>query len=428
MRTDLSRLDENARESGVGIDIARKSFKTFNSIVDEVDSSVEGVSNLLQAGFTESNLQKAVEGLTGAYLKFPDTLKIESLADSLQETLATGESTGQFAELLDRLGKSTDDFNTKLQSLTSETDKQNYALQVLADAGLNDTYNQYLKNNEALIKSKETNQEYEESVANLSERLVPISIKITETMTKIIDKTAGVLDYLLDIAEQIQSGDLSIEEALQKVVGDGAGIVGNFIQGIVKKIPRLMQVAGDFISNLSVGIEENLPSFISKGLDIITGLSSNLRENIGMIVDNGIELITALGNGIIESLPTLIEKVPQIVIDIAGVINDNAPKLLFAGIELIGKLIVGLITSIPTLIANLPKIIEAIVATIMAFNWLNLGSKIMNGISNGVKKMGTELRNAFTNGFKGALEYIKALPGRAVTWGKDFIQLSLIHI
>lgn len=64
----------------------------------ETDSSVEAVSNLLQAGFTESNLQKAVEGLANAATTFPDTIKIESLADSLQETIATGEATGQFAE------------------------------------------------------------------------------------------------------------------------------------------------------------------------------------------------------------------------------------------------------------------------------------------------------------------------------------------
>ena len=66
LRSDLSKLDNNAKEAGVGIDATRDAFDRFNAVSDETDSSVEATSNLLQAGFTESNLQKAVEGLSGA--------------------------------------------------------------------------------------------------------------------------------------------------------------------------------------------------------------------------------------------------------------------------------------------------------------------------------------------------------------------------
>ena len=77
-RADLSLLDNNARQAGVGIDAARQAFMDFNTVSGETDSSIEAVSNLLQAGFTESNLQIAVEGLANAAATFPDTLKIET--------------------------------------------------------------------------------------------------------------------------------------------------------------------------------------------------------------------------------------------------------------------------------------------------------------------------------------------------------------
>lgn len=134
LRTDLSKLDNNARTAGVGVDAAREAFKAFTVATDETDSSVEAVSNLLQAGFTESNLQKAVEGLTGAYLAFPDTMKVESLADSLQETLATGEATGQFGELLDRLGVGAENFSAGLSQITDEASRQQYVLETLASS------------------------------------------------------------------------------------------------------------------------------------------------------------------------------------------------------------------------------------------------------------------------------------------------------
>ena len=134
LRSDLSKLDVNAQQSAVSIDVAREAYRAFAVASDEVDSSVEATSNLLQAGFTESNLQIAVEGLTGAYLRFPDTLKIESLADSLQETLATGQATGQFGELLDRLGIGAANFSEELASMGTEAEKQNYVLETLAQA------------------------------------------------------------------------------------------------------------------------------------------------------------------------------------------------------------------------------------------------------------------------------------------------------
>ena len=187
LRTDLSKLDANAKEAGAGIDVARKAFKAFNVVSDETDSSVEATSNLLQAGFTESNLQKAVEGLSGAYLRFPDTLKIESLADSLQETLATGKATGQFGELLDRLGIGADNFSEGLALCSTQAEKQNYALQVLAEAGLMDTYDAWKDNNKVLVEGKEANADMQESLAELGNTLAPIVTKVTKFVTTFIN-------------------------------------------------------------------------------------------------------------------------------------------------------------------------------------------------------------------------------------------------
>ena len=147
---------------------AQTALRDFTVVSDELDSSLEATSNLLQAGFTESNLQKAVENLSGAYLQFPDTMKIESLADSLQETLATGEATGQFGELLDRLGIGAADFSVQLEKITTEADRQNFALDTLAHAGLSDTYNAWLQNNQAIVDSRQASYDFQQSMAELS--------------------------------------------------------------------------------------------------------------------------------------------------------------------------------------------------------------------------------------------------------------------
>lgn len=194
LRTDLSKLDNNARTAGVGVDTAREAFKAFAVATDETDSSVEAVSNLLQAGFTESNLQKAVEGLTGAYLAFPDTMKVESLADSLQETLATGEATGQFGELLDRLGVGAENFSAGLSQITDEASKQQYVLETLASTGMTEYYNAWVQGNQALVENKDANLELQESMARLAETIQPIITDVTKLATAFLDWFNGLND------------------------------------------------------------------------------------------------------------------------------------------------------------------------------------------------------------------------------------------
>lgn len=192
LRSDLSKLDNNAKLAGVGVDAARAAFKSFAVATDETDSSVEAVSNLLQGGFTESNLQKAVEGLTGAYLAFPDTMKVESLADSLQETLATGEATGQFGELLDRLGVGAENFSAGLSQITDEASRQQYALETLASTGMMDYYESWVQGNKTLVESKDANLELMESMSELAETIQPIITTVTELATKFLDWFNGL--------------------------------------------------------------------------------------------------------------------------------------------------------------------------------------------------------------------------------------------
>lgn len=226
-RTELSMLDNNAKEAGIGIDAARDSMKDFAVISGETDSSVEAMSNLLQAGFTESNLQKAVEGLSGAYLRFPDTLKIESLSDSLQETLASGEATGQFAELLDRLGIGAENFTQNMQALSTDAEKQNYILQTLAQAGLNDTYNEYLKNNEELVKSKESTYEFQEATAELAETIAPLISNLTSL-------AADLLGKFNDLPESTQAiiGVILLLAASASTVFKAVGSLSSGISGL----------------------------------------------------------------------------------------------------------------------------------------------------------------------------------------------------
>lgn len=243
LRRDLSKLDQNAADNAVSADAAREAWRLFAIQSGETDSSVEAVSNLLQAGFTESNLQKAVEGLAGAAQRFPDTLKIESLADSLQETIATGKATGQFAELLDRLGVGADKFSDRLASCSTEARKQNLVLRTLADAGLADTYEGWVKNNEEMIANQEANLKLKESLAGLAETVMPL-------ITTVINKVSELINWFNGLdsgAQKLIAGFLGFVGLISPVAG-----AIEHISEVLPKLNKLMQsLGGQVISTLT---------------------------------------------------------------------------------------------------------------------------------------------------------------------------------
>ena len=176
------------------------------------------------------------------------------------------------------------------------------------------------------------------------------------------------------------------------------------------------------MSSLGSYLKENLPLLLQSGLEAVVSLTSSIRENAGLIVDGALGLAQSLAQGLADSIPTIIENVPTIVTNIAGVINDNAPKVFSAAISLIGTLVKGLISAIPTIIENIPKIINAIVNTLLAFNWVNLGSSIIKGLGNGLKSMISfvkDIAGQIVSAIKGG---ISNLPQQMLTIGKNIVQ------
>ena len=310
--------------------------------------------------------------------------------------------------------------------------------------------------------------EFVASVGTVADNLIPvigtaldgIVILIQELAPKIIEELPKLVSQLLP---SIITASVSLIQAIVAIIPDLVNaIVAQiplFIQGIVQIVSALVQAlptiiqslmeaftssGAELLGSLTTGLREKIPEFLENALPMLVDFTAELSNNIGLIVDAGLDLIVALCEGLIDSLPTLIENIPQIVINICSIINDNAPKIITTAIFLIGQLIVGLIKAIPTLVQNIPKIIEAIVSVITAFNWINLGGKIVSGIADGVKNLPAKLlefvknaisniKNAFTNGgiggvvsnvFNGIKNSISNILGGA--W--DFVKNTIKNI
>ena len=251
-----------------------------------------------------------------------------------------------------------------------------------------------------------------ESIGTVADNLLPRIGVVIEGMGKLVaglaPEIASALPTLTNelLPNLVELGVQSISALVQGIQENGdslaAGalsIVGTLAEGIAELLPMVADTAASLAVSLADGLTESLPNIIPVAIETISTLVENLTENANTVIDAGIQIILALGEGLIAALPQLIETIPQIVINIANVINDNAPKLVDTALYLITRLATGLLAATPTILANIPKIIEAIVAAFMAFQWLNLGKQLIEGVANGVKKAGESMATAAKNAF-----------------------------
>lgn len=232
LRTDISFLKQNIESAGMSYDKINAKTREAYAVTGELDSSVEAVSNLLASGFNENQLVDALDAITGAYVKFPDTMKIESLADSLQETIATGEATGQFSELLGRLGVNVEGFNEKISSTESTSKRVNLALQELAKSGLTETYAEYKNNNQALLEGAVAQYDYNMAVASIAEVIEPLKSGILAQFSELIMNNGEAIQVVGDIIYQVLSVILAAINVIAKLPPQLTIIIGLIILAV----------------------------------------------------------------------------------------------------------------------------------------------------------------------------------------------------
>ena len=220
---------------------------------------------------------------------------------------------------------------------------------------------------------------------------------IAEIKTMMVEMLPSLIETSTNIVNKLKEKFI----AYSPIVLDGIGKLITGIAGFIQSsLPIVTEKAKDIVSGLGQKIKENLPILISKGLDIMTGLSESILANLPTLVATGMDLIKSIAEGYVSALPDLIAKAPQIIINLANAISQSMQTIFMKGFEIVWELIKGIVSAIPDLISNFDNIIKSIFALWNAINWINLGKNLINGITNGIKNMGANLKNTANNLFK----------------------------
>lgn len=293
LREDMSKLRTVADNTGNTWDDVNEQFKEFNAVSGETDSSVEALNNLMNTGLSGSQLAKAVDDLSGAVVAFPDTMKIESLADSLQETVATGSATGQFSELLGRCGINVDSFNEKLGNCKDQNERLNFAMQTLSDTGLSKVGDQWKEQNKDLIDSSNAQISYQEALANLGQTLTPLITQITNFATKLIE-WFNSLSPNQQLLVGIITGLIAILPTLISIIS-GLCTIGTALAEVeLATLWPIALIVAAIVALIAIGV------LLYKNWDTIKEKATQLKDWI-------VEKFTAIKDWIVNAFNTVID-------------------------------------------------------------------------------------------------------------------------
>lgn len=452
-RREMAQLKQNAANAGVDANKLKGKLADVAAVTGETDSAMEGLNMLMASGLDTDQISFAADALTGAATKF-DGVKFEGMAEGLQETLATGEAVGPFAELIERSGGSVEAFNAQMGKAKTAAEKQQVALKWLADSGLKDVRDAYVANNADLVAAEKAQFRYNDAMAAVGAAIEPVQTAFTNIGATILEKVAPAIESVITwlsenmpIVEPIviglatAFGVLAAALAIQGIINGvttaiaflNTTLLANPIVLIVALIAGLVAAfvvlwnKSEAFRNFFLGVWDSLKAGVSTA---VTWISTNFALLVAWFQ----QLPTKIYNGIVSAITfiklwatnlynTAKTKISEIV---SGVVTwfKALPSKIYNGITSALTYIILWATNIYNTAKTKVSEIVSGVSTWFA----QIPTKVYNAIKGAITKVTEWGKSLATKGRIAAGDLVSAvtnkvtsLPGKLLTVGKNLV-------
>lgn len=278
-RSMQGKLAGSADTFGYSVDFANSKYQEFYKYVGDDQMATNAVTNLMGLGTSTESISAIAEGAIGVWASYGDSIPIESLTESINETIQVGKVTGTMADTINwaktsneqlagalsgnskaqkafnkaiKDGETAEDaFNTALEKTTSEQERADIVAKFL-----NSTYGDSKKTydemsgsitsaNEAELKLKETQAQLGEAMAPVNTAFTNFKTQALEVITPLVEKLAEGFSKLLTWLKEhpVAMGILTgIVTALAVAFGILAGSL--LITGIVNALTFAIGLLG----------------------------------------------------------------------------------------------------------------------------------------------------------------------------------------
>lgn len=290
-RVAQGKLNAGFQAAGFSADVARKSYRNFYAILGDTDTATEASQLLANMAKNEEEVTKWTRIAAGVHGTFGDSLPIEGLVESANETARTGQVTGVFADALNWVGIMEDDFNAKLEK-TTDVSKRN---QLIMDT-LSKTYDKaadsFYANNQQVINARRNHATLDEMLAKVGDTSSKLKSQLWVLAGAAEDgsiRSGSVLDWVQKKADALTDWLSNLD-------------LNNLKKQLDEKFAQTLQKAGDAVqwcrdnSDTLIATLKVLAGMwaVKKVLDFNNGLADCVG-NIGGIIKTVLTMTGVLG-------------------------------------------------------------------------------------------------------------------------------------
>ncbi len=309
-RRIMASLESSSEMAGYSAEQTEQTYRQLFGVLGDDQTAATTTANLQALGFEQDRLTQLVNGTIGAWAKYGDSIPIDGLAESINETIKAGSVTGTFADVLNWAGTSEDWFNERLEACGSQAERANLVMQELAEQGLMEAGQKWQDNNQTIVEGNQATADFQAATAELAETIAPIITQVTEIVTGLLDKfnalppetqeiIAGFVLLVATVSPLVSTvGNLSsgISGMIKFMTGGtkAAQILGTALKfaGVVGAVAAVIAI---FVTlyNKCEGFRDAVNSFadaavnfVKKAGDKIKGIGNDVRDFFGDIGKN----------------------------------------------------------------------------------------------------------------------------------------------
>lgn len=210
-RQIMGTLETSSAAAGYTAEQTAEAYQRLYGVLGDTQTAATTVANLQAIGLSQEDLMVIIDQATGAWATYGDSIPIDGLSESINETIQAGQVTGVFADVLNWAGTGEDDFNEKLAAANSSTERANIVLLELAKQGLGSTGRAWRENNADIVAMNEAQSELEEAMGRMGELLAPLAAKLVsfgaDALGFVIDKVKSAVDWFTELNRKLNDSE-----------------------------------------------------------------------------------------------------------------------------------------------------------------------------------------------------------------------------
>lgn len=215
-RKIMGTLEASSQAAGYTAEQTAESYEYLYGVLGDTQTAATTVANLQAIGLAQDDLRGMIDSVIGAWATYGDSIPIDGLAESVNETIQAGQVTGTFADVLNWAGVSEDEFNAKLAAANDSTERAQIVLNQLANQGLPETAKAWRDANEDVVAYNESQMKLDEAMGQLGETLAPVAAGLKDVFAEgvyaaadavawLIEKIQTAINWLKDLNDRISN-------------------------------------------------------------------------------------------------------------------------------------------------------------------------------------------------------------------------------